>query len=312
MIDSHPLVTIAIPTYNRADAYLKQAIQSALSQTYSNIEIIVSDNCSTDDTESLVKSFYDPCLRYIRHKKNIGANNNFNYCLQKARGDYFLLLHDDDLIDDDFISECIKAANRDGSVGIIRTGARNINSAGNVILERENLTGGLSLTDFFLGWLLDKTPMYLCSTLFSTKRLREIGGLKSKHNLYEDVIAMVILAAKHGRVDVREIKASFRNHPLQITNSATIGGWCEDSLILLDTMCRLAPDNKKLLRRTGFNYLLKRNFMMAARIQPSLQKYLAYLVIFKTFNYPVKFFTERFKIKIKEVKKSAIGLLPCL
>ena len=309
---NYPLVTIGIPTYNRADRYLREAIKSALNQTYPNIEIIVSDNCSTDDTESLVKSFPNPHLQYIRHKKNIGANNNFNYCLQKARGDYFLLLHDDDLIDDDFISACIKAANRNYRVGIIRTGARNINSAGNVILERENIAGGLSLSDFFLGWFFDKTPMYLCSTLFSTKRLREIGGFKSKNNLYEDVIAMVILAAKYGRVDVREIKASFRNHPMQITNSAAIGGWCGDSLILLDTMCRLAPDNKKLLRRAGFNYLLKRNFMMATRIQTSLQRYLAYLVIFKTFNYPVKFFTERFKIKIKEVKKSAIGLLPFL
>jgi glycosyltransferase involved in cell wall biosynthesis len=308
MINSHPLVTIAIPTYNRADAYLKQAIQSALSQTYPNIEIIVSDNCSTDDTEALVKSFSDPHLRYIKHKNNIGANNNFNYCLQKAIGKYFLLLHDDDLIDDEFISTCIKALDRNDSAGIIRTGARNINSAGTVILERENLAGDLSLTDFFLGWFLDKTPMYLCSTLFSTKRLRAIGGFKSKHNLYEDVIAMVIIAAKFDRVDVREIKASFRNHPLQITNSAAIGGWCEDSLFLLDTMYRLAPDNKKFLRRAGFNYLLKRNFMMASRIQSSLQKYMAYLVIFRTFNYPVKFFAERFKIKIKEVKKSATRL----
>lgn len=66
-----PLVTIAIPTYNRADLYLKQAIQCSLNQTYSNIEIIVSDNCSDDDTEAVVKSFIYTHIRYFKHEKNI-------------------------------------------------------------------------------------------------------------------------------------------------------------------------------------------------------------------------------------------------
>ena len=307
MTASHPLVTIAIPTYNRADAYLKQAIQSALSQTYPNLEIIVSDNCSVDNTESIVKSFSDGRLRYIRHQKNIGANNNFYYCLETATGTYFLLLHDDDLIDDDFVSVCMEAGNYHDSTGIIRTGTRSIDSAGDVILERENLVGGLSLADFFLAWFSDKTPMYLCSTLFSTKRLKEIGGFKSKHNLYQDVIAEVTLAARHGRVDVKEVKASFRYHPLQNTNSVTIGAWCEDSLILLDTMCGLAGSNKKLVKHKGYQYFLKRNFMMATRIQSPVQKYMAYLTVFKTFHYPVKFFAKRFRIKIEEVKKTAVS-----
>ena len=92
MIDTHPLVTIAIPTYNRADAYLEQALKSAVGQTYTNLEIIVADNCSIDHTETVVKKFSDQRIRYVRHKKNIGANNNFNYCVKQANGIYFLLL----------------------------------------------------------------------------------------------------------------------------------------------------------------------------------------------------------------------------
>ena len=75
------LVTIAIPTYNRADNYLKQALSSALVQTYRNIEIIVSDNCSTDNTESVVKNFKDSRIRYFKQKKNIGPYKNFNFLL---------------------------------------------------------------------------------------------------------------------------------------------------------------------------------------------------------------------------------------
>lgn len=76
---NHPLVSIAMLTYNRADGYLKQAIQSAVTQTYSNIEIIVSDNCSTDNTEKLVKSFNDSRIRYFKQSRNIGMVPNSNF-----------------------------------------------------------------------------------------------------------------------------------------------------------------------------------------------------------------------------------------
>ena len=95
---TYPLVTIAIPTYNRANGYLKNAIECALKQTYRNIEVVISDNCSSDNTEEVVKGYTDPRIRYFRQSANIGANNNFNFCLEKAQGSYFLLFHDDDSI----------------------------------------------------------------------------------------------------------------------------------------------------------------------------------------------------------------------
>src|SRR5581483_7663062 len=66
-----PLVTIAIPTYNRAASYLP--LPSALDQTYPDIEVMVSDNASSDGTAALVSGVRDPRLRYLRHAVNIGA-----------------------------------------------------------------------------------------------------------------------------------------------------------------------------------------------------------------------------------------------
>lgn len=257
MTNNYPLVTIGIPTYNRANAYLKSAIKCALDQTYSNIEILISDNCSTDNTEALVKSFKDPRIRYVKQKNNIGPTNNFNFCAMNAKGDYFLLLHDDDLIDNDFLEACIKAVKSNQEIGIIRTGMRRIDSEGKVIGEKENLVGGLPLDQFLLGWFNGKTPMHLCSTLFNTNKLIEIGGFKSKNNLFQDVFAEVILATKFGRIDIREIKASFRNHPDQNTNSANVKAWCEDSLLLLNTICELTPQNKEILKKTGLIFFFK-------------------------------------------------------
>jgi len=92
-----PLVTIAIPTYNRAN-YLQEAIQSALSQTYTHLEIIVSDNASDDNTQEVVSKFCDPRISYIRQDTNVGMHANWQFCLEKAAGEFFLLLSDDDTL----------------------------------------------------------------------------------------------------------------------------------------------------------------------------------------------------------------------
>jgi glycosyltransferase involved in cell wall biosynthesis len=304
-IMTYPLVTIGIPTYNRTDSYLKEAIQSALDQTYPNLEIFISDNCSSDNTGFLVKSFTDPRIRYHRHDVNIGGNNNFNYCVEKARGIYFLLLHDDDLIDADFIEVCMRAANYKEDAGIIRTGMRRIDSDGMVIGEKENLVGGLSTTDFFIGWFKGKTPMHLCSTLFNTQRLKEIGGFNSKHNLFQDVIAEVILAAKFGQVDVRDIKASFRNHPSQRTDAAEIKAWCEDSLILLDTICRLAAEDKKMLRSKGLRFFSNHNYLLADKIESPIKRFYAHLKIFRLFGYQMAYLRKCLRGQINRIRETS-------
>ncbi len=130
--ESMPLVTVGICTYNRADGFFPAALRSALDQTYPELEIVVSNNHSTDHTEEVVKDFDDPRIRYAKQKENIGPGNNFNACLAEARGEYFLLLHDDDLIDPDMVEVCMEAAGGDTSVGVIRTGTRVIDGSGEI------------------------------------------------------------------------------------------------------------------------------------------------------------------------------------
>ncbi|MFN6946983.1 MAG: glycosyltransferase family 2 protein [Cytophagaceae bacterium] len=280
-----PLVTIAIPTYNRANTFLRFSLESALKQTYPNIEIIVADNCSTDNTEELVKSYKDNRIRYFRHDKNIGANNNFNFCLEQARGDNFQLLQDDDLIDEDFIETCINKLNQNGGeTGIIRTGTRIIDSEGNIISEVPNLVEGLSTKEFFLGWFANKTSPYLCSTLFNTKSLKELGGFGSKHNLFQDVLAEFQLAAKRGRIDIQDIKASFRRHSGEMTFTAKVRDWCEDSLMLLDVMCELVQENV-IIRTEGMRFFSKLNYNRARAVKSPFERFIAYLTVFKKFNY---------------------------
>lgn len=302
-----PPVTIGIPTYNRADSYLGQTLESALNQTYPNVEVVVSDNCSTDHTEALVKSRADARVRYFRQARNIPANDNFNFCLEQATGDYFLLLHDDDVIDEDFVDVCMRAADYDTDMGLIRTGMRKIDAHGKVLEELPNLVGGLSVDEFFLAWFAGgKTPMHLCCSLFNTKRLREIGGFNSKHQLFQDVIAEVQLVAQFGRVDIQEPKASFRTHAATRTYAHKVSAWCEDSLMLLDIMCDLVPGHGDLIRREGMRFFTKHNYLLARQVRSPIDRLVAYLAVFRTFEYPVDFFISRMLRPVRRAKSRMI------
>lgn len=282
---NYPLVSIGIPTYNRADVFLKQALESAVSQTYPNIEIIVSDNCSTDNTEALVRSFNDPRIKYFRQEVNIGPVNNPNFCLQQASGAYFMQLHDDDMIDPDFVESCMNAADYSADYGIIRSGTRVIDANRNILQESVNNAGGLSATDFFRSWFACKISIYLCSTLFNTAKIKEMGGFKSIHNLFEDVVAYARLS-KYGRADVKEIKASFRKHGGEETFSAKTRNWCEDSLYLLDIICDVIEKAEKdAVRKEGMQFLSQINYQFASAIKPWSGRYSAYFTVFSSFDY---------------------------
>jgi hypothetical protein len=213
-------------------------------------------------------------------------------------------LHDDDLIDQDFIEKCLNEANYRPDFGLIRTGVRKINSNGNITIERKNrVKDGSSVEDLFLDWFADRTAIYFCNTLFNADKLREIGGLRSKKNLFEDVMAVAKLAAKFERIDVQDVKASFRNHPYQTTYVTQIKSWCEDSINLLNTICKLASEKKQLLRTTGLEYFANRNFKLASKITSRFHRYVAYFIVYKTFEYQSKYIAMGIKQKTQKIFK---------
>ncbi|WP_373524973.1 glycosyltransferase family 2 protein [Nostoc sp.] len=101
-----PLVSVIIPTYNRPE-YLKQAIASAIKQTYQNIEIIVSDNCSPGNPQAIVASFGDSRIRFWRHQQNLGMLANQQHAFKMAQGKYVASLHDDDMWNQDFLAKLV-------------------------------------------------------------------------------------------------------------------------------------------------------------------------------------------------------------
>jgi glycosyltransferase involved in cell wall biosynthesis len=95
MSESRPTVSIVLPTYNRAK-FIGQAVTSALGQTYDDIEVLVVDDGSVDDTSDIIGTFSDPRLKYIKLASNAGRSSARNKALQMARGNYIAFLDSDD------------------------------------------------------------------------------------------------------------------------------------------------------------------------------------------------------------------------
>ena len=88
-------VTVVITTYNRADL-LPRAVESVLAQTYADYEIIIVDDCSSDDTQDVIATFSDPRIRSFRHERNRGQSAARNTGILNAKGEYIAFLDDDD------------------------------------------------------------------------------------------------------------------------------------------------------------------------------------------------------------------------
>jgi glycosyltransferase involved in cell wall biosynthesis len=95
-----PQVSICIPTYNYA-RIIGDALRSALEQSCRNLEILVVDDASSDDTESLVRDIAagDARVRYVRHAENIGLSRNFSACISLAKGEFVQILCADDVLE---------------------------------------------------------------------------------------------------------------------------------------------------------------------------------------------------------------------
>jgi glycosyltransferase involved in cell wall biosynthesis len=130
--DNQPLVSICVPTYN-AERTVVQTIESILNQTYSNIEVLVVDNASTENTVSLLQGINDSRLRIQCNDINIGAGKNFSKCVQLANGDYTAIFHADDVYMPDIVQKQVIAFRENPTIGAVFTMAKRINSRNEVI-----------------------------------------------------------------------------------------------------------------------------------------------------------------------------------
>ena len=125
-----PTVTVCIPTYNRS-GLLRSSLQSVLWQSLRDVEVIVSDNASTDDTEEVVRSLGDPRVVYDRNPVNIGLFGNMSRCLRLGTGRYRVVLPDDDLMLPGNLERKVAFLERHPEAAMVHSGFRLLDLEGN-------------------------------------------------------------------------------------------------------------------------------------------------------------------------------------
>ena len=177
---AYPYVTIAIPTFNRA-TLLKGCIASALSQTYPHFEVLVSNNASPDDTGMVLDGFSDPRLRVITQETNIGLLPNWNACLENARGDYIVLVSDDDRIMPSLLERCAALIAEQPQLPIVVTlsnlHAASLSQTRPPRASRSCETGIWDGTTILNAFLADQITVNVCGVMMRTDLLRERGGI---------------------------------------------------------------------------------------------------------------------------------------
>jgi glycosyltransferase involved in cell wall biosynthesis len=177
----NPLVTLAVATLNRP-GYLSETLASVLAQDYQNLDILVSDNASRDETPLLVSKLIkdEPRARFRRNLSTVPIHEHFTQCLQAARGEFFILLCDDDLVSPNFVSELVGVVSRHQDVNLVVPANVTIDEKGALLEqfskpESEIFDG----PEFVSNWLWGPSPkvfINLATVLGRTEVMRRFGG----------------------------------------------------------------------------------------------------------------------------------------
>lgn len=172
------LVSICIPVYNGSKT-IKGTLDTIINQTYSNIEIIVVDNCSTDNTFTIVKNITCDKIKLYQNERNLGMAGNWNRCLEYVNGKYVHFVCADDLLKPDCIEEKIKIAEQDSEISMVFSASVIISENDEIIMSRHEYKKNCVLD----GLKLAKKSYYLknlygepSNVLFRADAIKKIGG----------------------------------------------------------------------------------------------------------------------------------------
>ena len=198
-----PRLTVGLPTYNR-EGYLAGALDSILAQTFTDFELIISDNASTDGTEQIAREYArrDPRIRYVRHPRNRGSAFNHTYVIKQARGEYFKWAADDDLYAPDLFERCVQALDAHPEISLAHAWTTSIDETG-AVLDKEPYvldTASSSPARRFRSLLYTDGG----DDIYGVMRTRILATMPDYGSYYHSDRTFVAEVAMHG---------AFHNHP---------------------------------------------------------------------------------------------------
>jgi glycosyltransferase involved in cell wall biosynthesis len=216
-----PRVSVGLPVYN-GERYLREAIDAVLGQTVGDLELVISDNASTDDTELICREYVaaDPRVRYYRNDRNRGAARNFNRVFDLARGEYFKWAAVDDLIAPDNVARCVDALERHPRAVLAYTLATHIDADGHTFSSNGLLgpvgVSGDRVTRFkrLLGRFSRDLGVSAPMILFGTYRRDALAKVRPMGGYFaSDLVLLAELSLIGDFIEVPDRLLSIRIHP---------------------------------------------------------------------------------------------------
>ena len=206
----HPVISIGIPTYNRP-IFLTQAINSVLLQTFQDFEIIVSDDCSTDNTSDVVHGIDDPRIRYHRTLTNLRPPRNWNECVRLAQGEFFALLPDDDAYCPNFLAEMVNALRAQSDAAFAQCAYHSVDAQLRCLTDVQSAHTLFALRgDDALQWQMENLTCVPVALLFRRSAMNALGLWREDY--WDDWAFIIRLAYRFGFTFVPQLLAVNRVH----------------------------------------------------------------------------------------------------
>ncbi len=239
-----PLVSIVMPTYNGA-RYIRESIDSCLNQTYSNFELIIVDDFSSDGTPQILCEYRDPRMRFIRHEANRKLPAALNTGFAASNGEYLTWTSDDNRYAADAIEVLVHALEQNPGAGLVYAGVRLIDEFGDLIrIEPAEPPE-----------LLHKKCIVGACFLYRRTVYEQIGDYNEALYRIEDYEYWLRVAQRFELKALPEILYDYRRHPGSLTNEETF----VQRAIAYDKVQTIVfgPDPKRFRQYLGELYISK-------------------------------------------------------
>ncbi len=218
------LFSIGIPAFKAR--FLPECIESILTQTYQNFELIILNDCSQDDIKSIVAGYDDNRIRYLENDVNVGAENvidNWNKCLYLAKGEYFVLMGDDDKLEPDYLEEFRKLTEKYPELDVYHCRSNIINEHSVAYELTLSCPEYESTYNYIWHVLNSKRNQFISDFVFRTSALIEKNGFyKLPLAWCSDYVTAFMASGEKGIAHHRKALFNYRISPYNITSTSSI------------------------------------------------------------------------------------------
>ena len=213
-----PKVSVLMTCYNAAST-IEESVRSVLAQTFTDFELVLVDNCSTDESLSIVQRLADPRIRIIALDKNHGRTPALNIALNNARGQYIAILDADDTSTADRFQLQVDCLDKNSELVLVASWYRNVDSSGKLINEVQTLTKHLNV----IRRLASNCPFMNSAVMFRADSIRALGGYDETFAYSQD-LALWLGLATLGKFEILpKFLTNIRLTPTSLTNLPSYG-----------------------------------------------------------------------------------------